>query len=155
MVILLLERYCYLVLRSRPASLVIASAGNYRPHEWAAPRFRGEDIAHFTGEDDPARRYEPRCHAASQDLAREHLGRVALATFVAGQTFVMGYWLIRLTSLRYDAVAIRVARRLSRRNANGEDRRAQFKANAGIGSARRKVSRPITFIGQQVMALKK
>ncbi|MBK8018303.1 MAG: hypothetical protein IPK20_17350 [Betaproteobacteria bacterium] len=122
-VILLWLGYCYLVLRSRPASLIIDQQG-ITDTRMGGATVPWEDIAHFTVKTIPRGGTNLVVTLRSQDLAREHLGRLRSPLSWLDKRSYGGHWLIRLTSLRHDAVAILRRAKAFAAHANGEDWRS-------------------------------
>jgi hypothetical protein len=119
-VILLWLWYCRRVLGPRPAALIIDQKGitDTRVGGAAVP---WKDIAHFTVKTLSRGGTNLVVTLRSQTAARRYLGRVRSPLAWFDNRAHGGHWLIRLTSLDYDAVEIQRRARAFASLANGED----------------------------------
>lgn len=122
-VILLWVGYCHLVLRPRPASLILDDHGitDTRLGGGTVP---WKEIRHFTVKTLDHGGTNPVVTLRSQEAARRCLGRTRSPLWWFHNRAYGGHWLIRLTSLRYDAVAILRRAKAFAAHANGEDWRS-------------------------------
>lgn len=119
-VILLWVGYGYLVLRPRPAALIIDQNG-ITDTRMGGATVPWRDILHFTVKTLPRGGTNLVVTLRSQEAAKRHLGRLRSPLSWLDNRSYGGHWLIRLTSLHYDAVAILKRAKAFAACANGED----------------------------------
>ncbi len=119
-VILLWVGYAYVVLRPRPAALIIDDEG-ITDTRLGGATVPWRDITHFTVKTLPRGGTNLVVTLRNQETAKRHLGRLRSPLSWMDNRAYGGHWLIRLTSLRYDAVAILKRAKAFAAHANGED----------------------------------
>lgn len=119
-VVLIWLGYCYLVLRPRPAALIIDREG-ITDTRMGGASVPWEDIAHFTVKTVNRGGTNLIVTLRSQEAARRHLGKLRSPLSWLDNRAYGGHWLIRLTSLHYDAVMILRRAKAFASLANGEE----------------------------------